>query len=437
MREGAACQYILTKYISGAVLQAVYGAVKAAAIWSYIGRLLELLNSQPATEGTYKAIILQEISNVCHMEYSRTQATFKRHVQTATGAKWFKRMSNAYDKAGNARVNMKGNPEVLTRSDPQLHYVLRLCQPETTAAKAAAWMKKLGDLHEAHPSEREKLEERELDSFCDLATITAFIQDLSPVVSMPSLSHKKNQIFVARSQALDAELNELKSQIDLRDFVVPIDNLLEPGVASKTLDLLDHFIIENAGTKMGFLYQDLIDECFAAIEIQYKVLKDQQQIEQKEKTDLTPVLPPVSESREKRVEQRRQKEKTRPSHSSVYEISAPHEEEVVSEEEPPAQILKVRASTVEVFPSLFAKAESHGSVGWTAFVSAMSDVGFSVQPRFGSVYTFCPPETMNASKSLTVHRPHQSKIEGYLILFYAKRLRSLYGWSEHTFEVAA
>lgn len=420
------------KYISAAVLEAVYDAVKALAIWTYIGRLLDLLASKPATEKIAKATILQEISNVCHMEYNRVQALFKRNVQTASGVKWFKRISNRYDKAGNARVNMNGNPELLTRSDPQLHYMLRLCQPETDAYKAADWMKKLSDLYKTSPSEREELTEREVDSLSDLAIITSFIQDLSPAISMPSLSRKKNQPFVFRIQELDGEINGLKTKIDLRDFVVPIDNLLEPGVASEALMLLDQFVIENAGTKMGFLFQDLVEECLVEVERQYMLVK--KRTEQREPAEVTPTPLPVPEPRERYVEQRKQKEKTRPSHSSVFEIVATSEEEESLEEEQHT-IFKVRASTAEVFSTLFAKAESRGSVSWTAFVSAMTDLGFSVIPKFGSVYAFLPPESMPVSKSLTLHRPHKSEIDKYRAIVYAKRLRRVYGWNEKTFVV--
>ena len=52
---------------------------------------------------------------------------------------------------------MKGNAEDLTRADPQLHYMLRLCQSETNASKAVDWIKNLSELHETHPMEREKL----------------------------------------------------------------------------------------------------------------------------------------------------------------------------------------------------------------------------------------------------------------------------------------
>ena len=419
------------KYISGAVLEVVYKAIKAAAIWNYIVRLLHLLASQPAVDKIYKAIILQEISNVCHLEYSRAQALAKRNLQIATGAKWFKRISNVYNKAGEARVTMKGDPEVLRRSDPQLYYMARLCQPETNVLKATEWMMKLSDLYEAHPSELEKLEEREADSLSDLAIVTSFLQNLAPVISLPTLSRKKNQMFVARSQELDAEINELKPKIDLSDFVVPIDNLLEPGVATKTLSLLDNFIIDNAGTKMGFLYQDLVEECFVEMERQYESAKSE--TAQNNSAAITSFPLPAPQPREKRVEQRKQKEKTRPSHPSVYEIVAPPPEAEPLEEEQPT-IFKVRASTAAAFQTLFAKG-ARGSVSWTAFVSAMTDLGFSVQPKIGSIYTFSPPESMSVSKSLTLHRPHISEIERYHATVYAIRLRRVYGWNAKTFEV--
>lgn len=423
------------KYISAAFFETVHNAVKGAAIWNYISRLLDLLESS-ATDKSYRAIVLQETSNICHLEYGRAQALFKRHVQTGMGSKRFKRVSNAYDNAGNARVSMKGNPADLTVADPQLHYMLRLCQAETTASKAVDWVKKLSDLHEAHPTEREKLGEREADALGDLAVIIEFIQDLSPVISMPSLSRKKGQMFVSRSHELEVELGQVKNDIDLRDLVVPIDNLLEPGIAERALEKLDHFVIEKTGTKMGFLYQDLVEDCLSDLRNQYDRVKAK--LEQADKTEWSPLPVTTSEPPEKRVEQRRQKEKTRPSHSSAYEIT-PHEGTPAAEESASSQLsqtFKVGPSTAEVFSTLFARPQSRGSVSWAAYVAAMAELGFSVLPKFGSVYTFFPPESMAVKKSLTVHRPHTSRIEGYLVLIFARRLKRVYGWGEGTFETA-
>ncbi len=145
------------KYISIAIFEMINKAVMGAAIWDYLVRLLQLLDD--SKDQVQRAIILQELSNVCHLEYCRTQKLFKRYVQIGSGSKHFKRVSGVYDN-GTARVSMRGKPELLTRENPQLHYMLRLCQADTDASKAVLWIKKLDDLHKSHPTEREDMEER-------------------------------------------------------------------------------------------------------------------------------------------------------------------------------------------------------------------------------------------------------------------------------------
>jgi len=95
----------------------------------------------------------------------------------------------------------------------------------------------------------------------------------------------------------------------------------------------------------------------------------------------------------------------------------------------------VRPSTAEVFSTLFDKKQSRGSVNWVNFEAAMADLGFSFMPKFGSVYTFLPPKSMG-TKSVTVHRPHKSRIEGYSLLIVSRRLKRVYGWGDKTFTVS-
>ncbi|KAK3938103.1 hypothetical protein QBC46DRAFT_451435 [Diplogelasinospora grovesii] len=137
-------------------------------------------------------------------------------------------------------------------------------------------------------------------------------------------------------------------------------------------------------------------------------------MEQEVKTELLTLPVSILQPTEKRLEQRRQKEKTRPSHSSTYEIASRAETPGAEEPAPSPQTFK-----------------SRGSVSWAAFEAALVDLGFSVLPKFGSIYTFLPPDTM-AVKSFTVHRPHKSRIEGYMILVFARRLKRVYGWGEQT-----
>jgi hypothetical protein len=63
----------------------------------------------------------------------------------------------------------------------------------------------------------------------------------------------------------------------------------------------------------------------------------------------------------------------------------------------------------------------------------MADLGFSVIPKFGSIYTFSPPENVTVQRDLTLHRPHQSCIEGWRLLVVSRRLKRVYGWDETTF----
>lgn len=193
------------------------------------------------------------------------------------GAKRFKRLADAYDQTGNARVTFKGNIDVLTRADPQLHYVLRLYQPETNSSvKASTWLQKLGDLHASFPEEQARARGKVEDALYDLAVVVRFIQNLAPVISVPSISKKGGQLFVSRCQQLEAEVVQVRHQVDLADFAVPIDNLLEPGMAEEALPKLDEFIVDKTGSKLGFLYPDLVSDCLQNIENHSEHLKANQ-----------------------------------------------------------------------------------------------------------------------------------------------------------------
>ncbi|KAF2969081.1 hypothetical protein GQX73_g4460 [Xylaria multiplex] len=425
------------RFISGAFLDTIHNSVKGAAIWNYMCRLLELHNT--SADKALRAIILQEISNVCHLEYSRAQAMFKRQMSIASGSRWFKRVSNAYDK-GNARLVLKGKPEALAKGDQQLHFLLCLCQAEVTASKAVEWLTKLSELHSTYPEKRDDLNSREFEALGDQAAIVGFIQSLSSTLSLPAFNRKKGQQFITGAAELEEELNKIKPVIDLSDFVVPIDNLLEPGVADAALKAFDEFVIEKTGTKLGFLYLDLINDCIAGLYKQLALTRGEatKKAAKETKGEYIPFPPEPPKASEVRVQERRQKEKTRPTHSSVYEISSADLEAVATSEAPPPppEPIKVKSGTAEVFSTLFSKAESRGSVPWANFEAALADLGFSVIPKFGSVFTFFPPDSMVTQKPLTLHRPHRSRIEGYLLLVFARRLNRQYGWGEGTFQAA-
>ncbi|KAF2415913.1 hypothetical protein EJ08DRAFT_684379 [Tothia fuscella] len=405
------------RYISISLFEVMHNAVAGAVNWDYLHRLVELLDDSGCDGHSRRSTILQELSNVCHLEYRRAQALFKRHVQTSSGVKFFRRISGVVDD-GSPRVSMKVKPEALTRS-PQLHFMLRLCLAETDVFKAFDWIKKLDELHRHHPSEREEMRERD------------FVQSLSTVLTLPPNQVKKNQVFESKSKELAQELNSLESEVELLSFAIPIDNLLEPGMTEGALSVLDQFVVEKMGANMGSLYQDLIESCMLEVNSRF----EQKKAKGEENASEEPLPTPIrAASLEVQLQHQKQKEKSRPVHSLV---EKPDEAPAVTESDiaEPTQVFKVKQSTFNVFSTLFSRTQSRSSISWTEFGAAMADLKFALLPKTGSIFTFSPPEDARVKRALTLHRPHGSRIEGYRLLFYSARMQRTYGWSEQSFEV--
>lgn len=180
--KGRSMPLATDKFIRIAVFEVIHNAVIGAAVWGYLCSLLHALVDQP-NDRFYWSTILHEIAEVSHFEHCRAQKLFKRYVQMASGSKFFKRVSGVYDN-GTARVAMKIKPDLLTRVDPQMHYILCLCQAKLDVSQAVDWIRKLDGFHQALPTEQGNITEREFDAFCDLAVTASFIQSLS--VSLPS-----------------------------------------------------------------------------------------------------------------------------------------------------------------------------------------------------------------------------------------------------------
>ncbi|KAF4952961.1 hypothetical protein FSARC_12500 [Fusarium sarcochroum] len=428
--EGRFLPFYEDKCIGAAIFETIHQGIQGIAIWESITGLLNLLQN-PSLDKLYKATILQELSNMCHFEYTRTQTIYKQQISTGMGFKWFKRLSKVFADADNATIVLKGDPIKLTRKDPHLHYLLRLCQHKNNALEAVEWMEKLSDLYTAHPLEREKLFERENRTICDMTALIAFLQDLSSVFLLPSPSWGKGHLFISRLQDIRIELHQLKKGVDQRTLVPSIIGLLAPQKAESALEAIDKYVDEKTGTKMGFLYQDEVKKMFQDLQEQYRQTKDKLDSDGEAVftfVDNAPYDPAEL------VKSRREKEKTRPPHSSVYVITPVPADIIEKEHTPSPEMLKVSPTTAGIFSTLFDRSQPRRSVSWKAFEAAMAELGFSVLPRFGSVYTFRPPESAPIKTPICLHRPHKSQIEGHLILVLARRLNRAYGWSESSFE---
>ncbi|PKK42786.1 hypothetical protein CI102_12255 [Trichoderma harzianum] len=360
------------KHIGCAIFEVVRGWIQKFAIMSYMYNLMEMWDN-PNTKSDYKRIILQEISNVFHFEYNRAQAHLIRHVQTGIGARCFRRVPNAYDEAGNPRVVMRVKPDELNGSDSLLQHMLRLCQPQTHASQAFQWVDKLDDLYNSKPSCWKSLQQREMDALDELITIVLA-------------------------------------------FSVPINKLLEPGMANEALVQLDHLVVLHTGCKMDFFCHFIVQECSAYHRAQSQETKD---IEQNEYRYPITTAYCIAEGFDlKKYDENRSPVQTSTSENEQT-VNKPNEEQL--------QKLYANPAAKKVFSTLFEEPKAGASITWTAFISAMVAMGFDVKHGYCSVHVLVPPRNMPLRTFLSVSRPPNHKIEGHLIPTLARQLKKAYG----------
>ncbi|KAL3427491.1 hypothetical protein PVAG01_01000 [Phlyctema vagabunda] len=424
------------KYVSIAIFDLVNHAITSITTWDYLCRLMQLLNDA-ARDNSFKNIILQEVSGVCDAEYKRAQRLFRRQIQTFSDSKYFERISTEDEDDGMARVVVKEVPDSLRREDPQLFYMLHICKAQTNASECVHWIGKLDGHHQSHPAGRARIHLEGWGSLRDLAMIVSFVRALLSCFSSPQIDCEKRQFYTLGSQSLLTQLNPLKMRIDLSYFAVPVVILDKPEMPKAALDALDRFIAKKTGSRMAVLYQDMADECFAKIQ-QYRQVQKPAPVEVIEKIQVLPlvVATPEDVTSDTTVQHQIQKDTTHLTHPALPAAVLPPEVLAVPEKSAAPKPFKVKASTFEVFSTLFNRSKSRGAIPWTGFEAAMVDLKFSVTPKQGSVFTFSPPADLNLENSFTCHRPHKSYIEGYTLLFLSRRLKRMYGWGEETFEVA-
>ncbi|KAK3625362.1 hypothetical protein LTR56_020447 [Elasticomyces elasticus] len=121
-------------------------AVKIIVTWDYITRLIHMLDG---LEDKLKwPLIMQELSNTCHLEYRRAQGAYRRQMSLTPGvaSTSFRRITTGEE----SKLAIKHLSSGFTVSSPQLHYILRLCHADTNHTGAAQWIQKLDDRNTRH-----------------------------------------------------------------------------------------------------------------------------------------------------------------------------------------------------------------------------------------------------------------------------------------------
>ncbi|KAK5712196.1 hypothetical protein LTR17_018062 [Elasticomyces elasticus] len=361
------------RYLSVAFFEVMSNAVKIISTWDYIARLIRMLDG--LEDKVKKPVIMQELSNTCHLEYRRAQTAFRRQVSPtlAVAGKSFKRITTGET----SRIAMKGQPADFTVSDPQLHYILRLYHPDTSHTSATQWIQKLDDHNTRYADDLKRLTDDQVLALGDLAIMVSFMHTVSTSLTMVTGSKKSGLLFTGRTAGVETELAQYKAVADFGDCLIPRNNLLEPGAAANALQALDGFIVEHAGTSLGSLYEDMLDECLDDIDVRYMDAKTR--VDKAERTVYVPLPAEEPKLASVRAERRREKAKTRPAEARVHDITA------IAPRQPEATVapqLKVKASVAAVFSTIFAKSGGRGSVSWADFAAAMADMGFGHAQRW-------------------------------------------------------
>lgn len=176
------------------------------------------------------------------------------------------------DKNGLPRVVMKETPAILTRSNPQLHDKLRLCQPATDAAHAVAWIYKLSlsRLPNNFPEEQSKSSLAETEYLHNLAVIAMFTKEQARSSHSFHLSHQGTNVPLPAGGARGAGQHATEGKLTSVIYFVPTTTLLEPGTGESAVIELDTFLFNRAVVEPSLVYQDLVEDSLADLELQYR-----------------------------------------------------------------------------------------------------------------------------------------------------------------------
>ncbi|KAH7353912.1 hypothetical protein B0T11DRAFT_312366 [Plectosphaerella cucumerina] len=396
------------KHIPRAFVETLQCAARGAAVWLTISRLLCLVQD---SVGQRRATAVQHVANVCHAEYIGAQASLSRQLSTTNACNGLFRRTASPGRDGNYRLVQLKKAEEKAKENPTLRSLLRLCKSGTSWAEAAKCIKTLDDLYRNQPAQRDELGDEVADALSDVAEIFWLTQSLS-----------KTEVITA-IEAVDLELDGAKDSLRLAEFTVPREKIARPESAAGALRRLDKDLGQAWQGGIASRYSTATSRCVDELE----AIPDDMPTGTSVVTADAKVSRKGSDEDESTTPQpeKHPKIKTRPAQppSTTQTEMRRDDEDIVMKDKASAEML-VTTNTMGTMTALFSR-----------FESAMADLGFSILPRGGSVYTYTPPSSFSKAGQTTIHRPHGAKLERYRLQRLAHRLRTRYGWTTQSFKV--
>ncbi|OHW92261.1 hypothetical protein CSPAE12_09274 [Colletotrichum incanum] len=262
-----------TKHLSLCLFETMHVIDRDIMTWNSIRTLLYVLVSLGKGKKVAKkrARLLQDLANVCHKYYIDLQAFFRRTIQSGIARKYHRRLADTYDEFGAPVVVLKNHPSDFARSNPLMHYILHLSQPDISPIDAFNWAQKIRDYFKVYPERASHMSDGESSAFLSLMTFSAFLRDLQDYVPLPPVCAVKGQEFIIRANAIYAKLDRLKWELSVPEYAKflckaakypSLSDRADPGLSRRALEALDELVKARTGFFTTQLYRNVTRDCY-------------------------------------------------------------------------------------------------------------------------------------------------------------------------------
>ncbi|EJP69582.1 uncharacterized protein BBA_01547 [Beauveria bassiana ARSEF 2860] len=367
--------------------------------------------------------MLQQLANICHIEYTCARLVSHREVQDYQAQCWFVRVPNALDAKGNARIVMRHKR--LTKQNILLQALLSLAHRETTLTKPEETLEValIGISIDAF-EESNAAEDQAINCLLRAAEL---IKNMPLTFDMPPFSRSLDFMLVTKSLTLKSIMILAKPHLDIARIMSSIvDPQLEPKVGQAVQRQCDATVEVAAACKSPTITKE-DSPAQPACNSPTMTKED------------SPARPASLNKKKKKPKGRSKPESDKPTEPApkarplLQRTALTQGVPPTQRVEPPQRKIIVSPSAAQVFATLFDRSELRGGLHWASFEAAMAELNFRITPRQGSSFHFEPPKDLALRSSLTVHRPHGPRIEGFRKLILSQRLARTFGWDAETF----
>ncbi|KAM3516159.1 hypothetical protein MY11210_000181 [Beauveria gryllotalpidicola] len=391
------------------------------------------------------------------MEYTRARLALHREIQDYSARGCFVRVPNALDEKGNVRIVMGDRHGRLAKQDTLLHALLSLAHKETTLTKAIGVFEvaTIGIGMDAF-KEPNTAEDQAFNYLLHVAEL--FIKNMPLIFVMPPFWRTLEAMLVTKPRTLKARTILAKPHLDIARIMPSIVGRQEACAVHSALNMLAECTRQFSGSSVPEMDESVIRACLAQIKNQSSCpqlepnvgQEVQQQCDATVEAATARKSPPMTtednaaQPASLKKKKNKSKGKSKPvthkqaepapeAHPLLRRTALTQRVPPTQRIEPPQRKIRVSPSAAQVFTTLFDRSESRSGLHWASFEAAMAELNFRITPRQGSSILFEPPKNLALRSSLTVHRPHGPRVEGFRTLILSQRLARTFGWDAETF----